>query len=109
MSLWNSSMWNAGSGSYAAMRPLTARRLIYDAYRALGVLRPGQGTSPEGQDDAFGILNDMIDSWNTERLMIPAMRRDLYPLTAGVSCYTLGPGGTLGGDRPQRIDSASLV
>jgi len=60
-------------------------------------------------DDAFGILNDLIDSWNTERLMIPSMRRDVYPLTAGVGSYTLGPGGTLAGERPQRAEGAALV
>jgi len=91
------------------VRPVTAGQLIYDAYRALGVLRPGQRTSPEGHDDAFGLLNDMVDSWNTESLMIPSLTRNVYPLTAGVGSYTLGPGGSLGGERPQRVVSAALV
>jgi hypothetical protein len=107
--LWNSTIWGGNSGSTGGARPLTAGRLIYDAYRALGVLRPGQLTSPEGMDDAFGILNDMVDSWNTESLMVPATQRNVYPLTAGVCSYTLGPGGTLAGDRPQRVVSAALV
>lgn len=107
MSLWNSSIWNAGGSS--GTRPLTAHRLIYDAYRALGVLRPGQLTSPEGMDDALGILNDLVDSWNTESLMIPSLRRDVHALVPGVGTYSIGPGGTLGGERPQRIVSAALV
>lgn len=111
MSLWNSTLWNQSlwNGSGAGTGSVTARRLIYDAYRALGVLRPGQQTSPEGHEDAFGLLNDMVDSWNTESLMIPALQRSVYPLTAGVGSYTLGPGGTLSGDRPQRVMSAALV
>ena len=110
-SLWNSSLWNGAGGSSGngGMRPVTAGRLIYDAYRALGVLRPGQLTSPEGMDDAFGVLNDLVDSWNTESFMIPSLRRDVYELTAGVGSYTLGPGGTLGGERPQRVEAAALV
>lgn len=109
-SLWNSAIWGgSASGGAGGMRPLTAGRLIYDAYRALGVLRPGQLTSPEGMDDALGVLNDLVDSWNTESLMIPSLRRDVYQLTAGVPSYTLGPGGTLGGERPVRVDSAALV
>ena len=108
--LWNSSLWNgAGISSGGGVRPVTAGQLIYDAYRALGVLRPGQKTSPEGHDDAFGLLNDMVDSWNTESLMIPSLTRNVYPLVAGVGSYTLGPGGTLGGERPQRVTSAALV
>src|SRR4029453_16779373 len=55
------------------------------------------------------VLNDLVDSWNTESLMIPSLRRDVYPLTAGVGSSTLGPGGTLGGERPQRVVSAALV
>jgi hypothetical protein len=109
-SLWNSTLWNGATGSGGAgTRPVTAGRLIYDAYRALGVLRPGQSTSPEGHDDALGVLNDLVDFWNTESLMVPSLRRDVYPLTAGVGSYTLGPGGTLGGERPQRVTSAALV
>jgi hypothetical protein len=106
--LWNSSIWGGTSGT-TGTGAVTARRLIYDAYRALGVLRPGQQTSPEGHEDAFGLLNDMVDSWNTESLMIPALERAVYPLTAGVGSYTLGPGGTLSGSRPQRTVSAALV
>src|SRR4029450_749740 len=106
-SLWNSAIWGSSAGSSGGMRPLTAGRLIYDAYRALRVLRPGQLTSPEGMDDALGVLNDLVDSWNTESLMIPSLRRDVYPLTAGVGSYTLGPGGTLGGERPQRVGRAA--
>jgi len=107
--IWNSTQWGGSSSSGGGMRPVTAGRLIYDAYRALGVLRPGQLTSPEGHEDAFGLLNDMVDSWNTESLMIPSLQRSVYPLTAGVGSYTLGPGGSLSGDRPQRVMSAALV
>lgn len=114
MNLWNSTIWNSApfggsAGSAGSGRPLTAGRLIYDAYRALGVLRPGQLTSPEGMDDALGVLNDVVDSWNTESLMIPSLRRDVYALTAGVSSYTIGPGGTLAGERPQKAVTAALV
>jgi hypothetical protein len=101
-------MWN-GNGA-GGTRALTASRLIYDAYRALLVLRPGQMTSPEAMDDAFGLLNDMVESWNLERLMIYALRLDVYgPLTGGAGCYSLGPSGGLGGDRPQKIVGATMV
>jgi hypothetical protein len=106
--LWNSTLWNGAPGG-SGVRPVTAGRLIHDAYRALGVLRPGQRTSPDGYEDAHGLLNDIVDSWNTEALMIPSLRRSVYPLMAGVGSYTIGPGGTLSGERPQRVVSAGLV
>jgi hypothetical protein len=108
-SLWNQALWNSSNRSGLVAGSLTPRRQIYDAYRTLGVLLPGQQTSPEGHEDAFGLLNDMVDSWNTESLMIPALQRSVYCLTAGVGSYTLGPGGTLSGERPQRVVSAALV
>jgi hypothetical protein len=112
MSLWNTGQWNAsgwGAGIPAGAKSLTAASLIYDAYRALGVLRPGQRTGSDGSDDAFRLLNDMVDAWNLERLMIWALTMEEYPVTAGCGVYTLGPSGTLGGPRPGRVVSASLT
>ena len=88
------------------MPTVSPERLIYDAFRALGVLRPGQGGSSEAMDDALRSLNDMIDSWNTESLMIPAIGTDAWPLTGAVS-YTIGPTGMFVTPvPPQRITHA---
>jgi hypothetical protein len=90
------------------MSSITTKKLIYDAYRTLGVLRTGQTTSDDQIDDALRALNDLVDSWNIESLMIYSIEGTTYLLVAGLSTYTLGPGGTLGNQRPQRIDGAGL-
>lgn len=88
---------------------ITPRTLIYDAYRSLGVLRPGQQTSDDAVDDAFRTLQDLLDSWQIEHLMVYAVTRTVYPLTAGLAGYTLGPGGTLGEVRPICTESAGII
>jgi hypothetical protein len=91
------------------MANVTPRTLITDAYRALGVLRPGQATSDDAVDDGFRALQDLVDAWQIEHLMIYAVARTAYPLTAGQSNYTLGTGGTLGTIRPIKVESAGLI
>ena len=91
------------------MPSITPRTLITDAYRALVVLRPGQGTSDDAYDEALRALNEMVDAWQLERLMIYNVGRTAYALSAGVGSYTLGPGGTLGTTRPLRVDAAGIL
>jgi hypothetical protein len=89
------------------MPQITPRNLLYDAYRTLGVLRSGQATSDDAMDDGLRALNDLVDAWHCERLMIYSIVPSTYALTAPP--YTLGPGGTLGTVRPQRIEGAGLL
>ena len=86
---------------------ITARRLIYDAYRLLGVLRPGQNTSEDAVDDALRTLNDLIDAWKIERLMVFSIAGTPYTLPSAGSTYTLGPSGTLAQTAPVRVEAAS--
>jgi hypothetical protein len=91
------------------MPSITPRTLIYDAYRSLGVLRPGHHASDDAVDDGFRALQDLVDAWQIEHLMVYAVARTAYPLMAGLGTYTLGPGGTLGQTRPINTESAGLI
>jgi hypothetical protein len=88
---------------------LTPRTLIYDAYRQLGVLRPGQSVSEDSVDDALRSLNDLIDGWAIERLMIYGLTGTPYALPSAGSAFTMGPGGTLSQTAPVRVESASWI
>ena len=85
----------------------TPRKLAYDAYRLLGVLRPGQSTSEDAIDDAFRALNDLIDAWKIERLMVFSIAGTPYTLPSSGSSYTMGPAGTLSLTAPVRVEAAS--
>jgi hypothetical protein len=91
------------------MSKITPRTLIYDAYRQLGVLRPGQSVSEDAVDDAMRSLNDLADSWAIERLMIYGVTGSPYTLPSGGSTFTMGPGGTLSQTAPVRVESAGLT
>ena len=86
----------------------TPRKLAYDAYRLLGVLRPGQSTSEDAINDAFEALNALVDAWKIERLMVFAIAGTPYTVPpGGGGTFTLGPGGTFSQTAPVRVESAS--
>ena len=71
---------------------LASSDIINSSMRLIGVLSAGD-TLPSGDmTDALASLNQMIDSWMNERLMIYTILRNVYSLTSGVQTYQLGPG-----------------
>lgn len=60
----------------------------------------------------FNRLNDMIDSWTTERLFIWATKENVSTLGVGTQTLTIGPGGqinTPGVQRPMKLSDRSFV
>lgn len=108
MPQYNTNQWNAGGGS-GSPTDTSAQQVIYWAFRLLQVLRTGQTASPEAMDDGLFALNALVDGWNSERLMSYGAVRNVYDLTPGVQEYTLGPGGSLDGPRPEQLLRASLL
>lgn len=84
----------------------TALTLITDALLDLGVLADEE--SPTASQAAGGLrkLNNLIDAWNIEGLMVYGTTQSILPLTAGVGQYTLGSGGTMNIPRPNTIVAA---
>lgn len=85
--------------------------IIYPALRIIRVLtRAGHGAQSEIVTECLAALNALIDSWNTERLTIPTVLRNVFTLAAGQQAYTIGPSGNfLVRDRPSRIENAGLI
>jgi len=77
--------------------------------RLIGVLASGETPSGPENADALVILNQMVDSWNAERLNIFTLTITELPLIPGTQNYTLGAGGTLNLARPARIERMSIV
>jgi hypothetical protein len=77
--------------------------------RLIGVLASGETPSGNENADALVILNQMVDSWNAERLNIFTLTITELPLIPGTQNYTLGTGGTLNLARPANIERMSIV
>jgi hypothetical protein len=87
---------------------MTARDLISGSLRLIGAVASGDVPSADEANDALTILNQLIESWSTEELLIPNKVRESFPLVAGQKIYTMGPGGNFNTTRPQLIETAII-
>lgn len=83
--------------------------LINSAFRLIGVLPSGEVPSGAESNDAQLVLQQMIDSWQADRLMIYTITIAEFPLIASKQTYTYGTGGDFNAPRPARIERASIV
>jgi len=85
----------------------TAGDQINSALRLLGVLAEGETPSAETSQDALSALNQMIDSWNTERLSIFNTQDQVFTWPASTKTQTLGATGDFVGNRPIAVDDST--
>jgi hypothetical protein len=85
----------------------TAGDQINGALRLLGVLAEGETPSAATSQDALNALNQMIDSWNTERLCVFCTQDQVFSWLPGFISRTLGPTGDFVGNRPILLDDAT--
>lgn len=85
----------------------TAGDIINGSLRLLGVLAEGEVPSAETSQDALRAMNQMIDSWNTERLAVYATQDQIFTWPAGQLSRTLGPTGDFVGNRPVLLDDST--
>jgi hypothetical protein len=85
----------------------TAGELINGALRLIGMLAEGETTSAEASADALTAMNQMIDSWNTERLAVFTTQEQVFTWPAGQLSQTLGPSGDFIGNRPIQLDDST--
>lgn len=85
----------------------TAGDIITGALRLLGVVAEGESPSPESAADALSAMNQMIESWNTERLSVFSTQDQIFSWPATVISRTMGPTGDFVGNRPILIDDST--
>jgi hypothetical protein len=85
----------------------TAGDIINGSLRLIGQLAEGETPSSETSQDALNALNQMIDSWNTERLAVFATIDQVETWPPGQRYRTFGPTGDIVGTRPVLIDDAT--
>ena len=89
------------------MTTYTAGEQINRALRLLGVLAEGETPSAATSQDALMALNQMIDSWNTERLSVFSTQDQIFTWPASFISRTLGPTGDFVGLRPVLLDDST--
>jgi len=70
--------------------------IISRALKDIGALEAGETPTPDAAQDAFEMLNDLIDQWSNEDMMTFYKTEIIFPVTSGQTQYTIGPGGQVG-------------
>ena len=65
--------------------------IISRALKDIGALEAGEVPTPDAAQDAFDMLNDLIDQWSNEGMMIYNTTEIVFPVIAGQTQYTIGP------------------
>ena len=70
--------------------------IISRALKDIGALEAGEPPTPEATTDAFDMLNDLVDQWSNEEMMVYYKNEIVFPIVPGQTQYTIGPGGQIG-------------
>jgi len=89
------------------MATYTAGDQINRALRLLGILADGETPSASMSQDALTAFDQMVDSWNTERLSVFCTQDQVFTWPASQISRTLGPTGDFVGLRPVLMDDAT--
>ena len=70
--------------------------IISGALKDIGAVAAGEVPTADATQDAFYMLNDMVDQWSNESMMVSYKTEIIFPITPGQIQYPIGPGGTIG-------------
>ncbi len=65
--------------------------VISRALKDIGALEAGETPTADAAIDAFDMLNDLIDQWSNEDMMVYNVTEIIFPVIAGQTQYTIGP------------------
>lgn len=85
----------------------TANDQINGALRLIGQLAEGETPSAATSQDALTAMNQMLDSWSSERLSVFSTQDQVFSWLPGLINRTLGPTGDFVGNRPVLLDDAT--
>ena len=85
----------------------TAGDQIAGALRLIGVLAESEPASAAMMQDGLIALNQMLDSWSTERLSVYATQDQTFTWPANTVSRTIGPTGDFIGNRPVALDDST--
>lgn len=65
--------------------------IISRALKDIGALEAGETPTPDAAQDAFDMLNDIVDQWSNENMMVFNVTEIIFPVIPGQVQYSLGP------------------
>ena len=87
---------------------MTANELIRQALLKIEAVGHNDTADAVLLADGLINLNNLISSWNAEKLLIPSITKVTKTLVAGTASYTIGSGGDINTTRPMSISSAFI-
>ncbi len=87
----------------------TASDLIKGSLRLLGVIASGETPSAADTADGLSALNELIESWSAEGLIVPTITREELSWASAQGSRTWGSGGNFTTARPLRLINASIL
>lgn len=85
----------------------TARDVIYAALEELGASAPGESVPMAHAERCRVTLNDMLDGWSNEDLMVYCYTTQTFSTVNGTAAYTIGPSGaSITATRPLKVEQA---
>ena len=83
--------------------------IVSRALKDIGALEAGEVPSADAAQDAFDMLNDLIDQWSNEQMMVYYKTEIVWAVTQNVTQYTIGPGGNIGASFTGSIAGTTLT
>ena len=83
--------------------------IVSRALKDIGALEAGETPTSDAAQDAFDMLNDLIDQWSNEQMMVFYKTEIVWAVTQNVTQYTIGPGGSIGASFTGSISGTTLM
>lgn len=85
------------------------RDLLTGSLRLFGAVAEGETPSAAALNGALFAVNEMLDSWSLNNLMIHQKVREEFDLVPSQASYTMGAAGNFNTTRPVEIESAAYL
>jgi hypothetical protein len=69
--------------------------IVSRALKDIGALEAGEVPTADAAQDAFDMLNDLVDQWSNEEMMVYYKNEIVFPIVPGQTQYTIGPTGDI--------------
>ena len=92
----------------SATSPTTAQTIINGALRLLQVASSDVILTADESNDALEALNQMIDGWSNDSLMLYHVEREQFTCVPGLNPHTIGLGGDFNTSVPMNIEAATV-